>query len=101
MDFNDPNAGAQLNWQAAYQQYASDEQSEGRQPLPIQEFVQHMSAEAQRRQQRGLPIIPQQPGAGLGPGPQAQPQAAQLQGLGLDRGGGLMDTTRGLFDERN
>lgn len=95
MDFNDPNAGAQLNWQAAYQQYASDEQSEGRQPLPIQEFVQHMSAEAQRRQQQGLPIIPgagpgpQQPGAGLGPQAPSQPPPVQR--------GGLMDTTRGLF----
>ena len=88
MDFNDPNsgalgsgmaqnAGAQLNWRAAYQQYSIDEQTEGRAPLPIQDFVRHMSEEAQRRQQQGQPIIPQQ-----------QPGATR---------GGLMDSIRGLF----
>ena len=91
-DFNNPqsgtlgsgmaqNAGAQLNWRAAYQQYSIDEQSEGRAPLPIQEFVKHMSAEAQRRQQQGQPVIP------------AQQQPAQP---GPPRGG-LMDSIRGLF----
>ena len=94
-DFNNPqsgtlgsgmaqNAGAQLNWRAAYQQYSIDEQIEGRQPLPMQEFVQHMSAEAQRRQQQGQPIIPQQQ-------PQAPRQPAPVQQ------GGLMDSIRGLF----
>lgn len=93
-DFNNPqsgtlgsgmaqNAGAQLNWRAAYQQYSIDEQSEGRAPLPMQEFVRHMSEEAQRRQQQGQPIIPQQqPQAPVQPGPQR---------------GGLMDSIRGLF----
>ena len=70
------NAGAQLNWRAAYQQYSTDEQSEGRAPLPMQEFVRHMSEEAQRRQQQGQPVVPQPP---------------------RQQGGGLMDSLRGLF----
>ena len=105
-DFNNPqsgtlgggmaqNAGSQLNWRAAYQQYSIDEQTEGRAPMPMQEFVRHMSDEAQRRQQQGQPIIPQQqPGAGLpgglGPGPQAPVHPGPQRG-------GLMDSIRGLF----
>ena len=99
MDFNDPNSGTpgggmaqnpgagaglgpQLNWQAAYQQYASDEQSEGRQPLPMDQFVAHMSAEVQRRQQQGLPVMPEAQVAQA----QAQGVPAPAQGLGLARG---------------
>lgn len=94
MDFSNPqsgtlgsglaqNAAGQLNWRAAYQQYSIDEQTAGRQPLPIQQFVQHMSEEAQRRQQQGLPVVPQQ-----------QPKAPAQPG---QQGGGLMDSIRGLF----
>ena len=78
------NAGAQLNWRAAYQQYSIDEQSEGRAPLPMQEFVRHMIEETQRRQQQGQPIMPAQ-----------QPQAPMQPGSAPR--GGLMDSIRGLF----
>ena len=93
-DFNNPqsgtlgggmaqNAGSQMNWRAAYNQYSIDEQTEGRAPMPMQEFVRHMSEEAQRRQQQGQPIVPQQqPQAPVQPGPPR---------------GGLMDSIRGLF----
>ena len=79
------NAGAQLNWRAAYNQYSTDEQTEGRQPIPLQEFIQQMAGEAQRRQQQGQPIMPAQ-----------RPIAPGQPAPGAQRGG-LMDSIRGLF----
>jgi hypothetical protein len=63
------NAGAMLKWKPIYDKYVMDESTEGRQPMPMDQFIQTISSGIQQTQPGAAPPQVAPPAQGLMPAP--------------------------------